>query len=298
MWLDIQIFGNVGLWSPYFASFIILIGVGYFFITGSFSRKFSSYERATLQQQIYFCISLILLYISKGSPIDLLSHIMLSMHMAQLALLFLVFPIFFILGIPEWIWRKIINIPLIKPVFNLFSNPIIAIVVFNLLFSIIHMPSVFNFSKTSQVAHSSITMVVLLAAILMWWNVVTPIKERDKIIPLLKIVYIFANAALITPACVLIIFASEPLFAAYSSSGAWMQAMSLCVPGDILQGIGSGLTGAERFSPLSTIDDQQLGGIIMQTLSTIIYGTMIGRIFFSWFKKESHTIDPLPATPM
>lgn len=298
MWLDIQIFGNVGLWSPYFASFVILLGVGYFIITGPIGKKFNGYEPVTTQNTVYFCISLIMLYIAKGSPIDLLSHIMLSMHMAQLALLFLVFPIFLIKGIPVWLWKKVINLPVIKPIFNVLSNPIFALISFNLLFSVYHMPAVFDLSKTSQVAHTSITVIVLFAAIMMWWNIVAPIKERDKLIPLVKIGYIFANAALITPACVLIIFASEPLFAAYSSDGAWMQAMSLCVPGDVLQGIGTSLSGAEMFSPLSTIDDQQLGGIIMQTLSTIVYATMIGRIFFTWFKEESHTIDPLPSSSM
>lgn len=298
MWLDIQIFGNIALWSPYFASFVVLIGIGYFLIVGPLGRSYEGYEPATIQQHVYFVISLVLLYVAKGSPIDLLSHIMLSMHMAQLAVLFLVFPIFFIQGIPVWLWKKIINAPVIKPAFEFLSKPILALIMFNLLFSIYHMPAVFNFSKTSQLAHTSITVIVLLAAILMWWNVVTPIKERDKIIPILKIVYIFANAALITPACALIIFATDPLFAAYSSEGAWMQAMSLCVPNNVLNGIGSDLSGAEMLSPLSTADDQQLGGIIMQTLSTIIYATMIGRIFFSWFKKESHTIDPLPTTHM
>lgn len=298
MWLDIQMFGNTALWSPYFATFLVLVGALYFFITGSFGRRFSGYEKATTQQRVYWLIGLLLVYISKGAPVDLLSHIMLSAHMTQLAILYLVFPIFFIKGIPVWIWKKVINTSFIKPVFDLFSNPLIAILVFNLLFSIYHMPTVFNFSKTSQFAHTSMTLIVLLAAILMWWNIVTPIKERDKIIPLLKIVYIFANAALITPACVLIIFATEPLFAAYSSDGAWMQAMSLCVPGNVLDSLASSISGAEMFSPMSAIDDQQLGGIMMQTLSTIIYATMIGRVFFAWFKSESQTIDPLPASPM
>lgn len=294
MWLDLQIFGFRGLWSPYFFLFIVGLALLYFLITGPLRFKFGESHRPTPKQQTYFYAGLLLLYIVKGAPIDLLAHIMLSAHMMQLAIYYLVFPIFILKGIPVWVWKKVIEVPVIKPIFNTFSKPIISLILFNLLFSIYHMPVIFDFSKTSKLVHSSISLVILFTAFMMWWNVVAPIKERDGIQPLLKIGYVFANAALITPACVLIIFASTPLFDAYSSNGAWIQAMSLCVPGNVLDGLD--LSGAEMFSPLSTMEDQQLGGITMQTLITIVYATMIGRVFFTWFNEESHTIDPLPSS--
>ncbi len=294
MWLDLQIFGFRALWSPYFFTYILVIALVYFLITGPFRHKFGEHEKTSTKQKAFFYSGLLLLYIVKGSPVDLLSHIMLSAHMTQLAIYFLVFPIFIIKGIPVWIWRKVTELPMIKPIFSFFTNPIIALISFNLLFSVYHMPVVFNFSKSSQLVHSSISIIILFTAFMMWWMILAPLKERDKLPALVKMGYIFANAALITPACALIIFASTPLFEAYSSEGAWIQAMSLCVPGDILQGLVPDLSGAEMFSPLSTMEDQQLGGIIMQTLITIIYGTMLGRVFFSWYNKESHKIDPIP----
>lgn len=296
MWLDLQIFGFRALWSPYFLTYILIIGLVYILITGPLRYKFGEQEKTPTKQKVYFFTGLLLLYIVKGSPVDLLSHIMLSAHMAQLAVYFLVFPIFIIKGIPVWIWKKVIELPVVKHIFKFLTNPIIALVTFNLLFSIYHMPIIFNFSKSSQFVHSSISVIILITAFMMWWNVISPIKEYDKLPPLVKMGYIFGNAALITPACALIIFASNPLFAAYSSDGAWIQAMSLCVPGDVLQGLIPDLSGAEMFSPMSTMEDQQLGGITMQTLITIIYGAMLGRVFFNWYNKESHEIDPIPTT--
>lgn len=298
MWLDLQIFGFRALWSPYFMTFIICLAILYFLITGPLRHKFGGDERPTISQQVFFYLGLVLLYIIKGSPIDLLSHIMLTAHMAQVAMFFLVFPIFILKGIPTWIWRKVVEHPLVEPGFSFFSHPIIALVSFNLLFSIYHMPAIFDFSKTSQVTHSSISIIILFAAFMMWWNVIAPLEDKDRVPPLVKIGYIFGDAALITPACVLIIFASEPLFASYTSEGAWLQAMSLCVPGDVLQGLEleGEISGAEMFSPLSMMDDQQLGGIIMQIVSTIVYSIMIGRVFFGWFNKEVNIIDPLPSS--
>src|SRR5690625_2979212 len=259
MWLDLQIFGFRALWSPYFLTYILALAFVYILLTGPYRDKFGNHEKPTATQQTYCYTGLLLLYIVKGSPVDLLSHIMLSAHMTQLAIYFLVFPIFIIKGIPIWIWKKVTELPIIKHIFNFFTNPIIALVLFNLLFSVYHMPVIFNFSKSSQFVHSSISVIILFTAFMMWWLVLAPLKERDKLPALVKMGYIFANAALITPACALIIFASTPLFEAYSSEGAWIQAMSLCVPGDVLQGLTPDLSGAEMFSPLSTIDDQQLG---------------------------------------
>src|SRR5699024_2778395 len=297
MWLNIQIFGFRALWSPYFFLFVLFLSLIYFLVTGPYRHKFTNAARVTRGQQIYFYVGMMLLYIIKGSPIDLMSHIMLSAHMAQLAVFYLIFPILIIKGIPNWMWEKFIALPVIKPVFKIITMPLVAMLLFNGLFSLFHMPAIFDFSKSSQVAHTGISLVILVTAFAMWWPVVVPIKRLDKLNPLLKIGYIFANGALITPACALIIFAGDPLFKAYSSEGIWMQAMALCVPSDVLDGLAPTISGAEMFSPLSTVEDQQTGGIIMQTLIQIIYGTMIGRVFFNWFSKRSLAIDPLPSEP-
>src|SRR5690625_4426223 len=143
MWLDIQIFGFRGLWSPYFATFLLVLALLYFLITGPLRTKFGGSEKPTIRNQVYFYLGMLLLYIVKGSPIDLLAHIMLSAHMTQLAIYFLVFPIFIIKGIPVWIWEKVFEAKYLKPILNLFSHPIVSLILFNLLFSLYHMPVIF-----------------------------------------------------------------------------------------------------------------------------------------------------------
>lgn len=298
MWLNLQIFGFRALWSPYFFLFVLAIGITYYLITGPFRKKIAGQKVPcpTIKQQAFFYSALVLLYVVKGAPIDLLSHIMLTFHMAQLAIYLLVFPMFVIKGIPVWLWRVIVNLPVIKSVLNVLTKPLVSLLLFNGLFSIYHIPVIFDFSKSSKLIHVSFSLVLLLAAFVVWWPLMTPLKEHDRIQPLLKIAYVFGNGIMITPACVLIIFASNPLFAAYSQDGAWLQAMALCVPGNVLDGLDF-LSGAEMFSPLSTMEDQQLGGIVMKTMQEITYGILIGRIFFNWFKKGNRKIDPIsPST--
>lgn len=295
MWLELQIFGFRALWSPYFFTFLLLIGIGYYLITCKYRKRFNEdAEIPVPKQQLMFYGGLLLIYIVKGAPLDLLSHIMLGAHMIQMALLYFVAPILLIRGLPEWVWRRIINFPVIRPLFRFFTLPLVALAVFNSLFPLYHVPLVFDYSKSSIVAHTIITVVLFIFAMTMWWPILSPVKELDKLEPLLKIGYLVISIFLVSIACALIIFANKPLYEAFSSSGAWVQSLSLCVPVDVLTGISGSLSGPEMFSPLSTIDDQQFGGIIMMTLQQIIYTSVISWVFFGWFTKKNMQIDPMP----
>lgn len=274
--------------------FVLALVVAYFLLTGPFRHKFGGDAKPTGRQQFFFYLAMVLLYMIKGSPIDLLTHIMLTAHMIQMAIYYLIFPILILKGIPAWIWRKFVTLPVIKQVMNLVTKPLIALLLFNTLFSLYHIPDIFDFTKSSPMVHTTVSTVILISAFILWWPIVTPIKEYDTISPLLKIAYIFANGVLLTPACVLIIFADVPLFATYSESGAWIQALSLCVPPDVLSGLSGSLTGPEMFSPLGSLEDQRLGGIVMKTMQEITYSYLLARIFFSWFSRESLKVDPIP----
>ena len=293
MWLELQIFGFRALWSPYFFMFCVVLGILFYLITGPYRHKFGGGDKPTVKQHLFIYIGLFLLYLVKGSPVDLLSHIMLTAHMTQMAVYLLVFPILIIKGIPLWIWEKVVYAPIIKPIIKVLTKPLISLLLFNGLFSLYHIPAVFDFSKSAPIWHFIIHSILLLSAFIVFMPLLLPFKEINTMTPLMKIGYIFANGVLITPACVLIIFANEPLYAAYMEGGAWLDALALCVPNDILSGISIPLSGPEVFSPLSTVLDQQLGGIIMKVLQEITYLTLLGRIFFNWFNSKSREIDPI-----
>lgn len=296
MWLDLQIFGFRALWTPYLIISVIIIGIIYFLFTGPLRHKFGDVEKVTRNQQLFFYSGLLLFYFVKGSPVDLLSHIMMSAHMAQMAILYMVIPIFLIRGLPVWMWERLLNLPVIKPIFNFLRTPLLALMIFNASFAIYHVPAIFDFSKTSQFIHISVVLYLFATAFIMWWPIVTPIKAHNKLVPLLKMGYLVVSIIIITIPCALMIFSESPVFATYSSTGSWIQALSLCVPADVLQGLAPSLTGADMFSPLSGLEDQQLGGIIMMFLQQIIYGFVFAWVFFGWFTKKSLETDPMPTT--
>lgn len=281
---SLSMFGFKAMWSPYFFIFTLLILSGYFLITVFWRNKFKNSEQLTVRQGVFFTTAVILLYIIKGSPIDLMAHLMFFAHMIQMAFLYLVIPPLLIKGIPQWIWRNVLEIQGIRRVFRFFTKPIIALISFNGMLSFYHVPFIFDFIKTNIWIHAIFTIILLIASLFMWWPLVNEVEKYGKLQGLKKIGYIFADGMLLTPACALIIFADQPLYSTYSDPSMWLTALELCVSPGTLANLN--LSGPEMFTSLSLLHDQQLGGVLMKILQEIIYGIVLFHVFFEWYRKE------------
>ncbi len=71
--------------------FILLIIASYFYITIKLRGNAPDREALKPKQAILFVIAMTLVYVTKGSPVDLMAHIMFTFHMFQMAFLYLVY---------------------------------------------------------------------------------------------------------------------------------------------------------------------------------------------------------------
>jgi putative membrane protein len=282
--LTLDIFGFKALWSPYFLLIIIGLTAGYFVLTTKYRNLFPDSVPLTKKQGTLFLLSMILLYFIKGSPIDLLAHLMFWVHMIQMAALVLVVPPIFIISVPHWVWRKLFNVEAINSVFKMLTKPLVALIVFNGLFSFYHVPMIFDRVMQNVWLHGGYSLLLFLVAIFMWWPLLNQMPEHQTLTGLKKVGYIFADGILLTPACALIIFADAPMYATYSDPQVWGQVMALCVGPANFASLN--LSGPQLFSSMSLLHDQQLGGVIMKIIQEIIYGVILGHVFFEWYRKD------------
>lgn len=247
-------------------------------------KKFQESDQVSSMKVFFFSIGMILLYLVEGGPVDLFSHLMFTAHMVQMAVLYLIVPPLLLLGTPEWLMKAILRKPVIRQLVQVFSKPLIALLLFNGVFSFYHLPIVFDYVKSSELVHAIYTIVLFFLAMMMWWPIFTPIKALHTLSPLKKIGYMFGNGVIITPACALIIFADTAMYATYTDPAVWIKALELCVPASEISALG--LIGPEMFNLLPPLDDQRMGGTIMKILQEIIYGIVLGYIFAGWMQKE------------
>lgn len=271
---NLSMFGFRALWSPWFFISVVLVGVLYFML----------FKSATNKQRILFITSLVLLYIVKGTPVDLLGHLNFSMHMVQMSVLYLFIPPLFLLSIPSSFYRKLLSNKSFSRPFLFLTKPLFAIILFNGVFSVYHFPFIFDAIKTNTFLHAGVTSFIFITAIIMWWPLVCPLPEYRKLSGLQKLAYIFADGMLLTPACGLIIFASVPIYETYTNPASWAKALELCVPASTLANID--LSSPQMFSWFPPRTDQQLGGVIMKIMQEIAYGVALGKVFFQWVREE------------
>jgi putative membrane protein len=290
--LPLSLFGFQALWSPYFFVALFLVLVAFFLITVKYRDRFNGSEPLTKTEGTLFVVSIVLLYIAKGSPIDLMGHLTFSAHMVQMGVVNLVIPPMLIVAVPKWLWLRIINLKGVRSLFRFFTKPFVAIILFNGIFSFYHIPFVFDIVKTDMWLHAGYNTLLFILAIFLWWPLLNKLDETPTLSGIKKVGYIFANGPLLTPACALIIFADAPLYATFSDPDAWTQSLALCVPSTTLSGLN--LSGPEMFTSMPLLFDQQLGGILMKIIQELTFGVVLAKVFINWYRKEADEVDPEP----
>ncbi|UAC47461.1 cytochrome c oxidase assembly protein [Bacillus aquiflavi] len=178
------------LWSPYFFIVLMLILVGYFLITMKFRTRFVSSEKLTKRQATFFTLGIVLLYMIEGSQLPKIGYFYFhETYYIQKACLYLVIPPFLIIGIPQWIWRAIINNPAFKLIFNIFMKPLIALILFNIFFIFSYLTNIpYYGSYYIELLYNGF---VFILAVFMWWPLVNQLPEQRKLSRLKKVGYIF-----------------------------------------------------------------------------------------------------------
>ncbi|PTM56431.1 cytochrome c oxidase assembly protein [Desmospora activa] len=257
-------FAIAELWNGALNGLVVVVALLYLGITGRWRHRFPDSTPVPPFRKVFFLGGLLLFYLTLGSPLTWIGHELFSVHMLQQSILYLVVPPLLIRGIPAWLWRVLWQSKGWRQILRFGTRPLIALVLFNGLFSLYHIPVVFDTLMGSRFLQWGSHFVLMAAAALMWWPVLSPLPERETLTPLRKMAYIAAAGVLLTPACALIIFADHLLFASYSG-------------------------GESVFHLLDPREDQQLGGVIMKIMQEIIYAGILGYVFIKWIRTEGDT---------
>ncbi|WP_042456073.1 cytochrome c oxidase assembly factor CtaG [Neobacillus dielmonensis] len=294
--LIFDIFSFKALWSPYFLLVLIALTIGYFLLTVKYRTRFQNSEPLTKQQAGLFLTSMVLIYAIKGSPLDLMGHLMFYVHAITMVLLVFLVPPIFIMSVPPWLWRGFLSIKPVDACFKLFTKPVVAVVTFNGLFSFYHIPIIFDNVMQNRFYHGGYQILLFIAAIWLWWLLVPPLPRKHDLSGIKKVAYIFINGILITPSCALIIFADNPLYATYSDPTVWGKVMSLCVGTAAFANLN--LSGPEMFSSMPLLYDQRLGGTVMKIIQEVIYSVILAKVFFEWYRKDQEESEHLLKQPV
>lgn len=251
------------LWSPGLLIILSIITYVYFQLIGPMRHKFTGSSEVTIGMKLLFITSMIIIYVAQGSPINYYSHgLIFSFHMFQQTLIYLILPPLLFISLPDWLIRPVLMKGFVRKWIFPWTHPLIAGLLFNLLFSFYHIPLIFNYSFDHPLLHNSYHWVLAITAFIMWCPVFCTLQEWKRMSEFQKMGYVFFNGVLLTPACALIIFSDNLLYPVYAQ-GALM--INFVLP---------------------PIEDQQLGGTLMKVIQEIVYGVALSYVFFRWYRRE------------
>lgn len=240
---------------------LALIEGAYLLGVGPLRERYNLADDVEPRQIANFTAGILVIFIALSSPIHVLSdNYLFSAHMLQHVLLTLVAPPLLILGMPEWLLRPLLRPNLSFRVARITTHPIAAFALFNVVFSIWHVPALYETSVNHHSIHIAEHVVFIGTALLMWWPIASTMPELPRISHPMQMAYLFSLSVAQIIVFATITFAKEPLYEFYAN--------------------------APRISALSPLVDQQLGAIIMKIGGGVFFMTLFIIVFFRWFGHE------------
>ncbi|HWH31095.1 MAG TPA: cytochrome c oxidase assembly protein [Egibacteraceae bacterium] len=239
---------------------ILLLG-GYFYALAAWGPRLAPGRTpASRRHKQAFVAGVLTLWIASDYPIHGLSEHLFSAHMLQHTIYSLVSAPLLILGVPGWLWRRLLSPAPVRAVWRTATRPLVALAIFNGWIAVYHAPFMVNASVHSEIAHFAMHIAWVLASLVMWWPVLSPLPELPHLSPTGRMLFLFAQSIVPTVPASFLTFSHAPIYAAYDT--------------------------ATRAFGLSAIDDQQIAGLLMKIGGGFLIWGVITVLFFRWATQE------------
>jgi len=256
--------GHLGLgdwtWEPTVLCGLVALAVAYVI---AWRRRIlrveddvSPWFRTGRIRPILFAVGVLTAFVALQSPIDRGGDdYLFSIHMVQHLLLMMVAPPLLLLGIAGIRALPRERFARVRRIWWALTRPWVALVLFNVVMLLWHIPTLYNTTLTTQPVHVLEHLSFMAVGVLFWWPIVDPIRDdrTATVSPLTKIAALVVSG--IPPTVLGLIFALSPV-AFYDF-----------------------YVRAPRLWGISPLFDQQIGGVLMLGLGNIIYFVAIVIIF-------------------
>ena len=253
-WLDWELHPDVVLLC------LVLLGA-YLYSVTRLRARISDAGRVNRSQVVAFSLGVLVIYAASGSPLhDLADSYLASAHMLQHVLLALVAAPLLLAGTPAWLWQALLRgLGLMRAV-RLLTHPLVALAVFNAVLLLAHLPSTIDLQLREGWFHLLMHVVLVGSGLLMWWPVLSQVPEAPRLPYPLQMGYLFLQSLLPSVMASFITFADRIVYPYYAE--------------------------APRIWNLSPSGDQQIAGLIMKLLGSLILWSFIAFAFFKWYARE------------
>ncbi len=245
---------------PDIVAICALIEAAYLYTVTYLGRQISDSGRVKLSQVLLFTTGVVVMYLATGSPLHGLGEgYLLTAHMLQHLLLTLVAAPLLLAGVPGWVWQAILRTPGTMPVARIITMPIVAFAMFNAALLLFHLPPTIDLQLRVHSFHLFAHVALTAAGLLMWWPILSPLKELPRLSEPVQMGYLFMQSLLPAVMASFITFADTVVYDYYAD-----------VP---------------RIWGWTAVEDQQIAGGLMKMMGTLILWSYMTVVFFRWYAR-------------
>jgi putative membrane protein len=211
----------------------------------------------TTGQRATFFGALALIFLSlNGWLHDLSDYYLFSAHMVQHLLLAFVVAPMMIMGVSGDMLRPLLRRAPVRRLAEWGLAPTRCFAIFNIVIAAWHLPPMYNYALAHHPVHIAQHLMILAASVVMWWPVLSPLRELPRLSYPGQMLYLFLMSIPMAIISVYIAYADGILYPMYAS--------------------------APRVWGISPMSDQMIGGLIMWIPGGLFFYTVISVVFLRW----------------
>jgi putative membrane protein len=234
---------------------------GYLFIIGPLRERVAPDEPTQRRRIVAFAAGWLTLALALVSPLDALGRAYLfSAHTLQLFLLITVVAPLFLIGLPEWLWWTLLPTRALRDATRGVLFPTVAVIAFNGIILIWHVAPFYEAALHSPSLHDLQNASFLLAGLLTWWPLLTPLDRHTRLASPFQILYLVVESLPLDVFGAFTLFAQRVFYPTYAL--------------------------APRLFGLSPLADQAIGGAILAVPGNLLDIVLMSLAFFGWIARE------------
>jgi len=241
---------------------ILFVGWIYALFNGPFRIRACPLLPHSTKHSLWFATGLITFYLAVGSPLDPLGeNFLFCAHMIQHNILMYICPLFILLGLPQPLVDEFLrHRPTLESTLRFLAHPIIAGLLFTLVFSFWHVGAFYEAAIRDKTLHMAEHLSMFFVSLLMWWPICAPSKRVPSMAFGPQMLYILALMLGQTPIFAILTFSKDILYDTYFY--------------------------AERVMELTPLEDQKAGGVLMKVANMAVSVGVLASIFYRWTKNQ------------
>ncbi len=247
-------------WYPSALAGIAAIAGCYALLIGALGRRLK--RRASWRQVAFLGGAFAILVVALNGPLhDLSDRYLFSAHMVQHPLLFTyAVPVCLLLGTPGWVVEWLTRSRVIDTVARFLTKPVVTFGVASGVLALWHFPFAYDAAMVDHDVHIGMHISLTAAATLGWWPILSPTGKYPRLPFAGQLIYLFALGLPMALVGALITLAERPLYLWYVQ--------------------------APRVLPLTPLEDQRIGGLIMWVPGMLVVWAAMTIVWFRWAAQE------------